>query len=97
MQCMSCGSRLVRLSGMKLADRYGTRLPVPEHLPLTQGAMESCKFNMSFVVLAKHAFVFSKAKLSLRMVALLHSPLDTFLILSLQASHLLLPTKSYTY
>jgi len=41
----------------------------------------TCKFNISFAVMAKHAFVFSKAKLSLRIVALLHSPLDTFLFL----------------
>jgi hypothetical protein len=53
-----------------------------------------CKFNISFAVMAKHALLFSQAKLSLRIVALLHSPLDTFLFLSLQAIHLLLPTKS---
>lgn len=43
---------------------------------------------------AQLAFVLSKAKLSLCMVALLYSPLDTVLFLSLRAIHLLLPAKS---
>jgi hypothetical protein len=40
-----------------------------------------CKFNISFAAAAKLALVISKAKLSLRIVALLHSPLDTVLFL----------------
>jgi len=53
-----------------------------------------CTFNIRFAVLAKQAFVLSMAKRSLRMVSLFLSPWETFLLLSLQAIHLLLHTKS---
>lgn len=53
-----------------------------ENLDVTRMRNPSeCKFNISFAVMAKHALLFSKAKLSLRIVALLHSSLDTFLFL----------------